>query len=159
MKLSASCVTLMHDTLPGYHSIATPGQKASEPRFNAAVWSNEINLFLITERFLSKKPRKQLFCTRSEEKKGTQELLKSIKTILCVKSNVMPAAFHWYLHCTAVCAAGCRTNNPPTMSHHLLYEGAASTCQHTVAQFYLSIASGSLVSITLQKLCWCWSAV
>lgn len=39
-------------------------------------------------------------------------------------------------------------NNPPTKSHH---NGAARTCRQTVAQFYLSAATGSLASITLQK--------
>lgn len=39
-------------------------------------------------------------------------------------------------------------NNPPTKSHH---NGVARTCRQTVAQFYLSAATGSLASITLQK--------
>ncbi len=80
------------------------------------------------------------------------EFLKSIReTFLYVKSNVKPAAFYWYLHCTVFGAAGYIHYNLPAKSNQLLHNGAARTCQQTVAQFYLSIASGSLASITLQK--------
>ncbi len=51
MKPSAPRMTLIHATLTGYFSIAVLGQKMSEPRFSAAVWSNEIHLFLISARF------------------------------------------------------------------------------------------------------------
>lgn len=79
---------------------------------------------------------------------GTHEFLKSIReTFLCMKSNLMPAAFYWYPHCTVFAAAGYIQHNPPTKSDHLLHNGAARTCQQTVAQFDLSIATGSLASL------------
>lgn len=87
--------------------------------------------------------------------KGAHEFLKSDISVYQVQ--LQPAALYWYLHCTAFGAAGYTRYNPPTKSSHLLHNGAARTCQQTVAQFYLSIARGSLASITFQKLCWSWS--
>lgn len=79
---------------------------------------------------------------------GTHEFLKSIReTFPCVKSNLMPAAFYWYRRCAVFAAAGYTLYNPPTKSDHLLHNGAARTCQQTVAQFYLSIATGSLAPL------------
>lgn len=47
-------------------------------------------------------------------------------------SDLTPAAFYWYLGGAAFGAAGYTRRNPPTKSHH---NGAARTCQQTVAQF------------------------
>lgn len=81
---------------------------------------------------------------------GTKECKR--KTSEDMISNLMPAAFYWYLYCTVFGAAGYMQYNPSTNSNHLLHNGAARTCQQTVAQFHLSIASRSSTSITLQKL-------
>ena len=150
--------TLTHSMLTGYFSIAVLGQKMSEPRFNTAVWSNETHPFLIAMRFYLR-GKGWLLCDGRMGNR-TRQFLKSIReTFVRVKSNLKPAALHWYLHCTALGAAGCIRYNPLTKSNHLLHNGAARTCQQTVAQFYLSTACGSLAAITLQKLCWSWGAV
>lgn len=59
-------------------------------------------------------------------------LWRAHETFPRVNSNLMPAAFYWYLHSAAFAAAGYTQHNPPTKSHH---NGAARTCQQTVAQF------------------------
>lgn len=153
MKLSVPCLTLIRALLIGYFSIAVVSQNMSEPRFQTAVWANEIHLLYVLSA--------QDYIYDAEDSYSAMNTKQAHRhVLLCMKSNVRPAAFYWYLHCTEFGAAGYILYNPPTKSNNLPHNEAARTCQQTMAQiFYLSIASRSLASITLQKLCSSWSAV